>query len=300
MKQNFPTDDQQYEMLMLEIDLKLAKKGFSIPQRPIHAIGEVADCFSLPLPISDPLPNTYHESYQFWPISSKIYDWYKSKYGDRLKMDLSIGRMAFLIDRDIWVFRLPLIYGRARFISYKTAKPENFVTGNKPLYVNIIDCILDLPDGIRMSFTQTQLREMLILFDLGYKAFNGLDSFRKNELIMSGLSDLDISVSKLYDKNPNYGLSKWSSLQASEKFIKAAITIANGEFSKTHNLKKLQKELDLTQLDISIRKYINSLECSPGIRYGDELCSLDEALLAHHCALKVANEITKGIKNLNG
>jgi len=56
------------------------------------------------------------------------------------------------------------------------------------------------------------------------------------------LDDLNQSAVYLTAPKPNYGLSKWSSLQAAEKMLKSYAVQNGGKLHKKHDLTKLEKE----------------------------------------------------------
>ncbi|MDG5748549.1 HEPN domain-containing protein [Qipengyuania sp. XHP0207] len=101
--------------------------------------------------------------------------------------------------------------------------------------------------------------------------------------------DVKVAVSNLMDRGGRYGESKWASLQAGEKVLKAAISLSGATYGHTHDLDKLCRALTDTGIQFDAARQIAAIQCTPGIRYGDEACSREEALAAHHASLELVN-----------
>lgn len=296
MQEKIPDDPKEFDKLMLGIDRRLADNGVSIFRRPIHASHIISKEFGIQLLMTPPTPGVPHELLKYWPISQRIRQWYELRYGDRLKVHLGSGCMAFLIDNDVWVFRFPRIYGSVRLVASRTIKSNRMGTKGKPLIHNILDSIDRLPDARRSSLTDAQLDGLLKYFVLGFEALCGLEAFAKDGLVNSALADIAASIDHLVARNPEYGLSKWSSLQAAEKLLKATLRRASAKYSKTHNLAQLLKEAQRSQVTLDIDKLVGKIQCSPGIRYGQEPCTLFDAVDAHHDVFRVSIQVVKELQ----
>lgn len=53
------------------------------------------------------------------------------------------------------------------------------------------------------------------------------------------VSELKTAIDKILDRNPEYGLSRWASLQAAEKAIKEFIRSKGKKVERTHKLNNL-------------------------------------------------------------
>jgi len=296
MEDCFPDDAQKFDELMVEIDRELANQKVAITNRPLTALREVSIRFGIPLPIGRPIPGANPELSKYWPISERVKKWYEQRYGDRLKVDFSPGRMAFMIDEDVWVFRFPRLYGSGRFVSSRTVKSERMRTDGKPVTYNILDCVESLPDGLRLSLSDSQLVTLGEYFRLGFEAFSSLEIPSGNDLIMSARADISTSIDHLFLRHPQYGLSKWSSLQAAEKLLKTTIEMRGGNYSKTHVLRKLVGEVKKSGLSLDVSMIIAEIQCSPAIRYGQEPSSKTDAIQAHHSVLKLVSAIKVGME----
>jgi HEPN domain-containing protein len=103
--------------------------------------------------------------------------------------------------------------------------------------------------------------------------------------------DVATAISNLMARPGRFGESKWASLQAAEKVLKAAIELAGGNFGKVHDLEKLFAQLAAVGTRVDPKPYADAIQCKPGIRYGEEACTLDEALDAHRRSLDLVNAL---------
>ena len=294
MSKNIPANEQQFDALMIEIDKELANNGLTISQRPINAVITLARKYHLPLPLTPPISGVTHKSFQYWHITDRIYKWFDNRYSGRLEVHFGPGRMAFLIDHDIWVFRFPKLFGKHALVAHLTLKSGRSENGESAIY-NILESIEGLPDGLRSSLNENQLAIIYNDFLLGFYALDGLKRYSSNGLIKSSLADISSAVDNLLLHSPEYGLSKWSSLQAAEKLIKASIEWHGKKYTKTHNLNKLVNDAAKSGIVLEINNEINQVQCSPAIRYGEIECGKEEAVKAHHAVFRIALAVIQSL-----
>lgn len=291
-----PTDPNEFDNVLLRIDRQLASEGVSVCCRLPRARGLFSSEFGIPLPLG-PLPaHMSHPAGKYWPISKRIQTWYEHRYGERLKSYLGPGRMAFLIDADVWIFRFPLFFGKVRFIASRTTASVRMGKHGAPAVYNILDSIENLPDGLRGSLSDSDLRQLFEYFIFGFHGLRRLQTLQGDELVESSFADIDACINHLLGDRPNYSLAKWSSLQAGEKVLKATIRKTGAQYAKTHELSHLAEDAHRAGLCLDIKTIIGSLQCSPGIRYGNETCTLRQAIEAHHAVFKLAREVTEALK----
>lgn len=279
---------------MAEIDQNLAIEGVGIPGRPIRALGELSHRYSVSLPIVDPIPGAPAELHAAWPVSARVHEWYEEQYGERLKVNFSPGRMAILIQEDLWTLQLPRIYGSARFTVSRTIQSDPGPSSNGPVVYNVVDAVEKLPSSRVSSLPDSELRHIYEKFMFGLQAFGVLEGTSNNDLIASARSDIASSVDHLVAGSPDYGLSKWSSLQAAEKGLKAAIRLAGKNAPRSHNLEKLSRDAEAAGIANTWSYLIPFIQCSAAIRYGEESCGRDDAVRAHSAALAIFIELRNG------
>lgn len=294
MRNGFPDDEAEFNYLMREVDQRLSSLGYSIHQRPINALGEISKRFSIPLPITKPKSEFQHDSISYWPVSERIYKWYKLQYGDRLKVDPSLGRMVILIEEDMWLMKFPRIFGTVSFTVSRTIISDRMRTDGSPVVFNVVDAIENLPKSRVATLPDNELEHILEKFILGYEAFGILTASSGYELVKLAMADIFVAAEHLLGQHKNYGQSKWSSLQAAEKLFKAAISSAGGNYSNTHNLEKLSRQAESVKIKSDYHSLIPYIKCTPGIRYGEEVCDRDSALLAHHATIGLVTMLKNG------
>jgi HEPN domain-containing protein len=113
----------------------------------------------------------------------------------------------------------------------------------------------------------------------------------RNELVAEARSDLKTAVDKLMERGDHYGNSKWASLQAAEKCLKAAIELHGGQYDWTHKLKELSDDLSTLGVKLSAPHLLDDIQCNPKIRYRKEPCSREQALTAHHVVLNLVLDL---------
>jgi hypothetical protein len=293
MDEQLDMTDQDFNALMNRIDQRLSGDGVSIPNRPILALGLISEEYPVHIPITKPYQGAPEHVSKNWPFTARVYDWFHRRYGERLKKHCGPGRMVILIRNDPWVIRLPRIMGGVNAVISRTAVSEGMtVRGRLPLY-NILDSIENLTAGMKESLTEEDLENIFRFFQMGYAGFMMLEELCSYQLIESALSDLDATVEHVMVRNPNYGLSKWASLQTVEKVLKAGIEIYGGSFPKIHDLKSLSAEATELGIAVPSQDLLSRVQCSPSIRYGNPQPNLIEAVDAHHAAIEISLVVTE-------
>ena len=281
-----PADAHAFDELMFAIDRELAESGHDIPRRPIRALSVVSERFEISMPLTKPHPGAKKELVQNWPIAERILQWYSEQYGDRLKVDHSPGRMVIKIDGDVWGLRFPRIFGSAKFVVSRTkiARADR-VSRHGPVPCNVVEFIEGMTTARMRKLRDSQLYSIFQQFNLGLRAFDILEASSENKLIWLAHGDVRVAADFLTSRPAQYGASKWASLQATEKVMKANIALQRAPFSHTHDLKKLARELSEAGIQGDWTPFIEAVQCLPGIRYAEESCCQDDAIAAHHASL---------------
>jgi hypothetical protein len=161
--------------------------------------------------------------------------------------------------------------------------------------VNILDLIDGLTEEYAKKLNEAELSYITALFDLGIRARTEIESVSELEMISKAIGDLQASVAHLFGSPVQCGLSKWASLQATEKVIKSFISLKKKPFGKIHNLDDLATTAESVGLLVIPRDLLHKVQCSAGVRYGDSAISIADAVQAHHACLDiclgVANQI---------
>lgn len=277
----------QFEAMMGEIDAKLTDEGQEIPGRPMMAVREVALKYQLNIPLGgDPaiMPPDLRANAA---LSDAIDRWYKDNYGDRLKEDPCPGRIVVALDGDLYVMRVPRIFGSINFVLVRQWLETPGISRG-PGTCNIVQLVEEMTPAKALRLSDAALAALGQAFEVVLPAAYTLES-TQHRLMRIARGDVTVAISNLMARGGRYGESKWASLQAAEKVLKAAIELSGGTFGFTHELDKLCKTLADHGLVFDASAQVAAIQCKPGIRYGEEPCSQDEALAAHRASLELVN-----------
>lgn len=289
-----PSNPEDFNALMREIDSALSAEGIRMPHRPMRAIIEIGKRYSIPIPIAG-RRDAAMPGKENWQLTDRVFGWYDLRYGESLKIDPSRGRFFTEIYGDLWIVRIPLVLGSGVF--YASAILD---TDKQHGRYNIADFIDNFTDELRRSLTQPQEAFLINQFRIAFDVLPWMEEQSSDSLYKSALADIEASVDSATRQRHDFGLSKWSSLQATEKTLKAAIYDVGGEFSNTHSLRKLIEEATRFGLTLNMESDVEHIQCGPGIRYGDERCDMRGALNAHLAMLRVLWVVKAGMAKIKG
>lgn len=289
-----------FEEAVVDADRQMRLQEVPIHARPYHAIDIVSKILGLE---SEPIPinvwNHDEDDYSATAIFSQVHLWYEKRYGERLKVHPGPGSFAIRIRGDAWKVNLPLVYGRVNFLvdrdvgSYVGHPNPGF--GNEIPDYNVLLCIEDFPVPLANDLGDGELLEVLREVMFALDVLQGLSNIEDEQtLIDHARADLRVAVDNLVSSQQNYGLSKWSSLQFTEKLMKWKLSSNGVAYPNTHNLQKLSKlgsDKGLFELG---GEPVSKVQCSAAIRYGEESTSLISAMDAHRSSILIAGQLVDG------
>lgn len=282
-----PEQGPTFEAMMAEIDFKLTNEGVEIPSRPMLAVREVSMKYGISIPIAAPQARLPPDLQENVALGEAIHRWYTENYGDRLKTNPCPGRMAVLVDGDLYVLSVPRIFGSVDFVLTREWL-DNPGLGRGSRTCNIVQLLDKLTATKAARLSDSALESISKAFQTALHAAYTLQA-TKHQLMSIARGDVDVAISNLMAHGQRYGESKWASLQAAEKILKAAISLSGGTPKFTHELADLCKALSDSGLVFNASPQIAAIQCKPAIRYGEEQCSRDEALMAHQASLELVN-----------
>lgn len=273
---------------MREVDSKLIADGVDVTSRPIMAVGEVSMRHrDIPIPMGDDAAWLPPEMRRYLPLGQAIKRWYDDVYGDKLKTDPCPGRTVVLIDGDLYELKIPRIMGKVNFIISRRFIREPGISRG-PATCNVLQLVEDLTQAKANSISQEAVAAIDRAFLTALPAAYTLEA-ANHELMYQARGDVAVAVAALMERSARYGASKWASLQAAEKTLKAAISLKGGTFKFTHELSRLAKQLAELGVEVGIDALIADVQCDPKIRYGEEPCDREQALAAHQASLQLVN-----------
>jgi hypothetical protein len=271
----------EFLKLIESVDSEMRHENVPIHARPLQAVMRIARKLKIQLMTAPPDETT-----------KLIYDWFDNKYGNRLKIDFSPGELAFLLRNDLFKFKFPKIWGRFTLkadttLFNKKRKSFEYAKAIDHLEINPLHFIVDFTETLAKSLTPSELEVISRLFRQGVDSFEFIRAASNLTLVKGALGDLHASVAHLFTNPPQHGQSKWASLQATEKLLKAYIKKRGQEPEYVHNLKMLADEANRLGMVKFRPDAIEKIQCKAGVRYGAISVSLLEAIEAHHAALNI-------------
>lgn len=182
-----------------------------------------------------------------------------------------MGCSLIEIRGDLYKVRFPLVFGTCKI------NPFNLIENRTPKLLH--------------SLSKVELDTIANQIMQHYKIYGNFKSLQN-----ICVSELKTAIDKIFDRNPEYGLSRWASLQAAEKAIKEFIRSKGKKVERTHNLNNLiqvAKPLGLPDIDETL---IAQVQCDAGVRYSEEQSTIKQAYKAYCSALDICNLVAENIE----
>ncbi|RHX83613.1 hypothetical protein [Leptospira stimsonii] len=288
-----PTSQEEFYNWMEEVDFALSQDNVPIPLRSFSAFAIIAKSLKKNLSLYRPPSPAEPGNFDGDHLTRHIYDWFDERYGDRQKLDVSPGRGAILIRNEVWTITCPAFADKQATLEFICKAELNESTSfiKKPPF-NVVNYIDDMTKGFASSLSNEELFNIINTFSTVYGCFRNLELLDDQILIPQIRGDIDSAVQMIRSRHRNYGLSRWNSLQATEKILKLYLQKYAGGFPKIHNLIELYNLANhkdsLSGIDIILLKKI---QCDPSIRY-DHSETIKSAISAHLDSLFVVNYIS--------
>jgi hypothetical protein len=302
MKTGYPESEAEFLRFIEDIDADLKRQGILIIGRPIAAIQEVCKRLKTSLPVVPnglPIPGNYYGK----SLSAHIQAWYERIYGKRLGMDLSPGSIAVLIRDDLWKINFPRLYGGYRFLFVPFPEKEEELRLLEQGDAYPLHWIEGLTVDYARSLTTEEVLKIkgTIIFSL--RALWRLSEVEHQKFLPQARADLSNAVSSLFLPLPNFGQSKWASLQFAEKLFKSLLDLKHIPFptgNKGHDVTELARLSEQSGLKGYKPVLADLIQCKSGVRYGEIAVGAADAINAHHASLVVCDIVCVEIGNLTG
>lgn len=289
--------EEDFQTLIETVDNELKDKGFQIFQRPLSAWFEISSRFNLNLRFPPFKKTASDNTYRGDDLTIRIFQWYDNKYGDKLNFDPT-WKIAILIRGDAYRLQILLAFGAFVGVCSKETfgkKPPPISSNGELPQMNILNLVDGLTEGYVKTLKSEELKNIFDNFMLGNYARFEMETLLDKTLVEQAKGDIEAAVTHIFSNPPQYGLSKWASLQATEKIIKAYIEEQNNKFPHTHILKELTEKAEPLGLREIPDILLDLIQCSPSVRYGTPAVSLIESVQAHHACLDICLGVAKQI-----
>lgn len=289
----------EFQCLMEKIDAQLKKDGVPIHARPLHATRYVSERLKTKIIVAQSSAPAISGRYDELTLGEHIHEWFSSRYGERLKIHFGPGSVGILIRGEVWCLTLPKIYGE--IIATCDSDLERFrkspkiCTGGQRPVCNVLNCIKDFPQGMATELTITERKQILAFFTHALDSLELMKCANGKPYIREALADIESAVSNLCGYPPQYGLSKWDSLQVAEKVMKSYLHIHNMKVPKHHDLADIAAKAQAKGLLTIPSALLNCIQCIAGVRYGEVTVTLEEAIDAHYASLEVCKLVVPSL-----
>lgn len=294
-----PRDEHEFDVLMERVDELLRDAQVPINGRAIQAWVGVASSLGLELSMFPKgLEQPREGRYTGDDLTLRIFGWFDRRYGDRQNVDFSPGRVVLLIRNDPWELVLPRTWGAVRFFASKTissSNQEEDLQDRRPPQINILELITAFPEGLKNSLSNPEIRLILDIFNRTFLPMSLIQRCSNVHMFSKVRGDLDATVDHMMSSQPQFGLSRWASLQATEKALKSFLEEQGKKYDWSHKLSKLASQAEKAGLRSIDRDKLEKIQCPAGVRYGQAPVTLREAHEAHVASIEVVAMIAAQI-----
>lgn len=277
------------------IDGRLRRRSVPFSHRALAGLSEVARELKIGLPGWKEDREPVEGCYDGMDLTIRVLDWFEDRYGKRARWDPRPGRTVVIMRDDPWEIVIPRFFGSHRFFA-STTEPSDPVhpvgRPGQPLpRFNVVEAVSDLAPGLRRVLTKEELNAILEAFRVALEDYTLIEQLREDPLAREAMGDYDAAVRELMAGRARYGASRWASLQASEKMLKAYLARAGQKVKRTHDLSVLVSAATKVGLGPVPHTWIATVQCSPSVRYGEHDVTLPEVVAAHHCSLDLGAHV---------
>jgi hypothetical protein len=288
---NFPISEADLDAVLSEIDNELRANNTQASGRELRGWMEFCKKFNLEMRMDDPL-------------AARIFDWFKKQYGGRLNLQMDFGTTVAHIRHDLYPMRLIRVYGSTIVhcdpFLHGTDFGPSLRTDRIPPKSNLLDHLQGLTREFIKSLTPDDCSGLLDAYVRGVLGFSRMQDAHGSPFSKEALDDLHQSAAHLTAHNPNYGFSRWASLQAAEKLVKGYIVGQGQTPKKTHNLGMLVTSAVSVGMPAPSPDHVQEIQCSADVRYSATSVGKFEALKAHYAALTLCADIAPCLNTQSG
>lgn len=285
--------EAEFQKLMEEIDTELRRDSVPIVARQMEGARRIAARYNLVLPFPRNEDRVRDGVYTGTDLAVRISSWFRDRYGDRLKIDWCREHTIVLIRGDAYCVRLPTFFGQVNFYCDPSDHGKPKSDGAK---CNVLNLIEGLESNYSAQFSNDELAQLHYEITYAILAFyNAIEWLYRLPYGETIHSEYEGAVSTLLERH--YGASRWNSLQAVEKALKAVITKGGAIFPKTgklgHDLQTLVDCAKAIGMSDPGSTLVSIVQCSAGVRYGEDPSTLLQAAAAHRASIALGKHIAE-------
>ena len=141
---------------------------------------------------------------------------------------------------------------------------------------------------------------MLQVFRLVREAMHGVEAAHGRPWVREAKADLAEATTQILSPTPSLGESRWASLLAAERGLKAFIVTRGQRASHSHQLIELARAAEGHGLVEVPRGWISTVQCDESVLDGEHDGNLEEAIRAQGCSFKIVRHAVVGIPRFGG
>ena len=294
------TTDEQFRSLMEEVDRELRDQEVPITARELKSISIIRRLLQIlgEINLGDIPDQPVSGSYQGQDLIARAFQWMRDRYGKKLNMPMP-GQTMVVIRGDPYKVRLPFAMGTINLVCDPSSLGEvrpAFGTSAPPI-LNILDLIEGLTPNLTQSLVQAEVEGIFSDVSPAIRYVMLLIRMKNGAMREQANNDIMSSVDDALRIPPDFGGSRWHSLQAVEKFLKSLLTLHGIPYPK--NGRKGHDPTHLAGLGRALIRIepqlLEDVTCSAGVRYNEVASTLLDANRAHRSAICICEKIAKSI-----
>lgn len=281
-----PINAAEFDEMMTNLDHHLAIEGLMPQHRSLQATRLVSMALGLSgTPILG-FGAVRGEPFSPGDLLARVFDWYNNTYGERNKIDFSLGYVVLPLRGTFWTLRIPGVYGTVQaFIDRNLCNVgRKLGTRGQPATHNVLIGLGEVTQVYADRMSDDELAHVLDAYLRGYVAMASLDEMRGHGLFDQARGDYRHSVEALSAHNM-LSKARWDNAQCAEKVFKGLLGRAGHSFPKSgaqgHDIVHLggliAANFGITIPDGSLR----AIYCPTGVRYGEINVDMNEAWTSH-------------------
>jgi hypothetical protein len=292
---NRPTTVAEFDTMMSHLDRHLAIHNLLPAQRSLNAARLVS--MALKLSGTPILVGNEARGEPFSPrdLLARVFDWYDDTYGDRNKIDFSLGYVVLPLRNTYWRLRIPLAYGTVvpfadRNLANLGRQLGKLGTKTEPASHNVLTGLQGVTQAYSDRLTDAEIARVMQAYGRGYIAMATLDELREHDLFDQARGDYAHSVEALAGGQA-FSKARWDTAQCAEKVFKGLLGRAGQPFPTSagqgHDIVHLGG-LVTAHFGIALPEgALRAIYCSPKVRYGEINVDLNEAWTSHDALLGI-------------
>jgi hypothetical protein len=278
-----PETDAEFEAMARSLDQHLAALGVATTGRSFRAAHEVAPLIQA-VNGNKPVILLGREAPT---LIKRLTAWFDQTYAGRPNPAFRSRSVAVDLPGEIWRMTIPILMGNVQPFANRDLN-VGVRNGITDAY-NILHAMEGLTAFHAHRLTNGDIEKAASFFLLGRRAVERLEKLKGDPKFDEARRDYAASVDALVSGSA-WNKARWETAQTAEKVMKGLMSLAKVEFptgADGHKLKKVAKAFS-DGLGVALPEdLIETIDCRPGARYGEENATREQAMASHVALLEL-------------